>query len=29
MDRCEAEQPELYQVDGAIVRCFLHAGGDR
>jgi peptide/nickel transport system ATP-binding protein len=25
MDRCETEPPELYRVDGAIVRCFLHS----
>jgi peptide/nickel transport system ATP-binding protein len=26
MARCEVEPPELYQVDGTLVRCFLHAG---
>jgi peptide/nickel transport system ATP-binding protein len=25
MDRCRAESPELYQVNGTLVRCFLHA----
>ena len=31
MDRCRAESPELYQVNGTLVRCFLHAeeGGRR
>ena len=24
--RCEVEPPELYQVNGALVRCFLHEG---
>jgi peptide/nickel transport system ATP-binding protein len=24
MARCEVEPPELYLVDGALVRCFLH-----
>jgi peptide/nickel transport system ATP-binding protein len=31
MDRCTQEDPELYQVGGTLVRCFLHAekgGGD-
>jgi peptide/nickel transport system ATP-binding protein len=27
MARCEVEPPPLYQVDGTLVRCFLHAGG--
>ncbi len=27
MARCEVEPPELYQVDGTLVRCFLHDGG--
>jgi peptide/nickel transport system ATP-binding protein len=27
MARCEVEPPELYQVDGTLVRCFLHGGG--
>jgi peptide/nickel transport system ATP-binding protein len=27
MARCEVEPPELYQVDGTLVRCFLHVGG--
>jgi peptide/nickel transport system ATP-binding protein len=26
MARCEVEPPELYQVDGTLVRCFLHGG---
>ena len=26
MARCEVEPPELYQVDGTLVRCFLHEG---
>ena len=26
MARCEVEPPELYQVDGTFVRCFLHEG---
>jgi peptide/nickel transport system ATP-binding protein len=26
MTRCPQESPELYQVDGMLVRCFLHAG---
>ena len=25
MDRCRQESPELYQVNGTLVRCFLHA----
>jgi peptide/nickel transport system ATP-binding protein len=31
MDRCREESPELYQVNGMLVRCFLHAeeGGRR
>ncbi len=29
MTRCQEESPELYHVDGTLVRCFLHAdGGD-
>jgi peptide/nickel transport system ATP-binding protein len=31
MTRCREESPELYQVNGTLVRCFLHAeegGGD-
>ena len=28
MTRCPQEPPELYQVDGTLVRCFLHADGD-
>jgi peptide/nickel transport system ATP-binding protein len=28
MDRCRAESPELYQVNGTLVRCFLHARDD-
>jgi len=27
MTRCEAEPPALYQVNGTLVRCFLHADG--
>jgi peptide/nickel transport system ATP-binding protein len=27
MARCEVEPPGLYQVDGTLVRCFLHDGG--
>jgi peptide/nickel transport system ATP-binding protein len=27
MARCEVEPPDLYQVDGTLVRCFLHGGG--
>jgi peptide/nickel transport system ATP-binding protein len=27
MTRCTEEPPELYQVDGTLVRCFLHADG--
>jgi peptide/nickel transport system ATP-binding protein len=27
MARCEVEPPELYQVNGTLVRCFLHEGG--
>jgi peptide/nickel transport system ATP-binding protein len=27
MARCEIEPPELYQVGGTLVRCFLHDGG--
>jgi peptide/nickel transport system ATP-binding protein len=27
MARCEVEAPGLYQVDGTLVRCFLHAEG--
>ena len=27
MARCEAEPPGLYQVNGRLVRCFLHEGG--
>jgi peptide/nickel transport system ATP-binding protein len=27
MDRCQQEPPELYTVDGTLVRCFLHAAG--
>ena len=27
MTRCREEPPELYQVNGTLVRCFLHAGG--
>jgi len=27
MARCEVEPPGLYQVDGRLVRCFLHEGG--
>jgi peptide/nickel transport system ATP-binding protein len=27
MARCTQEYPELYQVDGTLVRCFLHAEG--
>jgi peptide/nickel transport system ATP-binding protein len=26
MARCEVEPPELYEVNGTLVRCFLHAG---
>jgi peptide/nickel transport system ATP-binding protein len=26
MARCEVESPELYEVDGTLVRCFLHEG---
>jgi peptide/nickel transport system ATP-binding protein len=26
MDRCREESPELYQVNGTLVRCFLHEG---
>jgi len=26
MARCEVEPPDLYQVDGTLVRCFLHGG---
>jgi len=26
MARCRASQPDLYQVDGTAVRCFLHSG---
>ena len=26
MARCEVEPPPLYEVDGTLVRCFLHAG---
>ena len=29
MARCEVEPPELYEVDGTLVRCFLHDGGGR
>ena len=29
MARCEVEHPELYQVNGTLVRCFLHEGEDR
>ena len=29
MARCEVEPPELYQMDGTLVRCFLHAGEER
>ena len=29
MARCEVEPPELYQMDGTLVRCFLHDGGGR
>jgi len=28
MDRCRAEPPGLYQLDGVQVRCFLHEGAD-
>jgi peptide/nickel transport system ATP-binding protein len=28
MTRCRAESPELYHVNGTLVRCFLHADGD-
>jgi len=28
MTRCEAEPPPLYQVNGTLVRCFLHADGE-
>jgi peptide/nickel transport system ATP-binding protein len=27
MARCEIEPPDLYQVNGTLVRCFLHDGG--
>ena len=27
MTRCQEEPPELYRVDGTLVRCFLHAKG--
>jgi peptide/nickel transport system ATP-binding protein len=27
MDRCRDESPELYDVNGTLVRCFLHADG--
>jgi peptide/nickel transport system ATP-binding protein len=27
MPRCETEPPALYQVNGTLVRCFLHEGG--
>jgi hypothetical protein len=26
MARCEVEPPDLYQVGGTLVRCFLHDG---
>ena len=26
MDRCQADEPELYPVDGVDVRCLLHDG---
>ena len=29
MARCEVEPPPLYEVDGTLVRCFLHAGEER
>jgi hypothetical protein len=28
MTRCEEEPPELYHVNGTLVRCFLHADGE-
>jgi len=28
MARCEVEPPELYHVNGTLVRCFLHEGQD-
>ncbi len=28
MTRCREESPELYHVNGTLVRCFLHADGD-
>jgi peptide/nickel transport system ATP-binding protein len=28
MARCQEETPELYHVNGTLVRCFLHADGD-
>jgi peptide/nickel transport system ATP-binding protein len=28
MARCREESPELYQVSGTLVRCFLHADGE-
>src|ERR1700691_4438959 len=28
MTRCEQEPPELYHVNGTLVRCFLHADGE-
>jgi len=28
MTRCREESPELYPVDGTLVRCFLHADGE-
>jgi peptide/nickel transport system ATP-binding protein len=27
MPRCEVEPPDLYEVNGSLVRCFLHEGG--
>jgi peptide/nickel transport system ATP-binding protein len=27
MARCETSPPDLYNVDGVLVRCFLHEGG--
>jgi peptide/nickel transport system ATP-binding protein len=29
MARCEVEPPPLYEVDGTLVRCFLHAGEEQ
>jgi hypothetical protein len=26
MARCEVEPPKLYEVNGTLVRCFLHEG---